>query len=34
VWYGNAILLVVAFGYTYFRNKSGKVQMEVSYEAA
>ena len=34
VWCGNVAIIVVAFSYAYFRNKSGKVQMEVSYEAA
>lgn len=34
VWVGNAILIVVAFLYAYWRDKSGKVTMEISYEAA
>ena len=34
IWWGNLILIVAAFAYSYFRDKSGKVVMEVSYEAA
>jgi len=34
VWIGNAVVIALAFVYAYFRNKSGKVTMEVSYEAA
>ena len=34
VWWGNLILVSVAFAYSYFRIKSGKVNMEISYEAA
>ncbi len=34
VWWGNLILVVFAFSYSYFRIKSGKVHMEISYEAA
>jgi len=34
VWWGNLILVVVAFGYAYLREKSGAIHMEISYEAA
>lgn len=34
VWWGNLVLIIAAFAYAYFRNKSGAVKMEVSYEAA
>lgn len=34
VWIGNAVLVAASFVYSYFRYKSGKVNMEVSYEAA